>query len=1784
MLIAQRKQAQYARGHPLEQSDRDILSHSDRMASGSPSTSPVAPSSTTQFSLLRSAVTSPPLSFVSPRIHRPRTPRTYTSHEEVYNRFKQRELQHTTEVTGHPASYDRFSPTIAFPARFDTVPGPVASGIAQHTTHSSQPLSSRAMTPNPNMHTHARKVLTHLSKLVHHLDRNLEVVTLEHEEHRHRLERQRQEKRKRRMAARNRQMAMQEHRERSESQLQASPVPPLPLASLPSSSISTSHITDTTLALLNYTPAHTARSHRQPSPPSLVTTAAATAPTFLTDAEMDAHALANLTPAQRRQIGFKSRQRQSDDTRHTQRMHDAEQIGDEKEQHVDALLRGDTSAPDHDSDASNSESSDHACPHRRSRSNHSITSSSESDSSSSSSHALPSSIVYTTEMVRECEESIAAWTHFLRQQWEACNRTIQRTANTHASIHAHFHTRSSPRNQLNQQQAAVAQAHVDADAAAATDALHADLISVLDDLSAKYLTLIKLAMQHRPTRRRRRQRHRSSDERRSRADDSEDDTDDPAPVHHALPTLMESIWKALMLSIEVALSLGGGLYRASPPPLNRRSSHSVQSTMEEPHEQPHHPQTSDADQSTLDPSPIPYDPANKSTALVPSSNPSSIAAASSSSTTMMPSSMSTPASSPSSLTFDPTNSKHLSLLHSAVSNYEHNLALLQHDKGGDGMNQGADGKLSVHVGAAALASASDIVNALNIRSMEGGLHDTGLYSVGLMLQRDSLLASSERLLRENEHLKISLKAARDRVAELESNQERSIRALAQGAHNSLADALDDLEEHLDEVADGQASQLEALKQLHQFGNECVQAHASSTAAAVEAAQARKEAKEMASRFQMKETQIEEERRQELEEKHGVEFAHAIARMKARQVLDRELDSLSSLTDVEVTQKLAAIDDVDTLRHMCYHLIYTKVKRSYLNEMPSARAKRLAKERTPKLIQSILARNPLNINMNSGGDGGDGSQLKLLPAKSVARIILEIYASKAVTDEMEARERGMGGTGMAIGVNAIAAMHTGSPSPGSLATSPDALIPPHLLRRRGYTMHGYTYFFFLHRFGLKAMAEASFAELLRSIMLLLKLPTFPINNMLKPNKKQQKNKKHQSSHIESFLSLNSDSLSDRSIRARLKLFAHLTHLYVADPFSVEAADFVVGLFKLVAEACAHSNAIMKHAPGTGAAVNLAGGVLVPTGGGVGNGGGNAAGAAHTVTSNGRVHKAATPLDPRTLLRDIEQASIPMHALIRNRGSARMMKHHAAEGDEEDVAHADNSVKDVPTGNLSLYIPLSIAWECVAHAFRHLGYTDDSLDDALRRIDAAAVYPAMYMPSPSTTATHPKKRPGSANAAASPSRPPSSSGRRNKASHSPNAEVDPHRTRRITLLKQVIVRQMVRMAGSASNLAFEKFDTDKSGILTLSKLRNMIPMDEETATQLAWMMDHAQPQPHTSNVSTIKSPTMRSTATAIAPLTLTLADFQQCLHNPDYRLCVSLDIVLDVAANGWVRDHQRVTEHFQQCCESVDASRKGLLNFVEFYLMLQKMEATQNNNSVASSGSRVSSLSPSASSFSPRSPLSPAGGGLRMSRAAASRLFKEGLDADRRIQQLQQHADEISSNKNKKRGKKRTATPPPAPPPPLEPLPPMPPPPYSLDSDVDGAMDVKDGGSHGLSFSTDSAGSAVTAPSTSNTVESSSSVVSYASPSSSTPASPISKPRFIRAPSSTIRDTDFLSFDTCVALMRKHRLGLAPRKHYHEFRAFIRRYRKERQNGQKEQQDGGVIGNQQRSDGEQHKAFE
>ena len=445
-----------------------------------------------------------------------------------------------------------------------------------------------------------------------------------------------------------------------------------------------------------------------------------------------------------------------------------------------------------------------------------------------------------------------------------------------------------------------------------------------------------------------------------------------------------------------------------------------------------------------------------------------------------------------------------------------------------------------------------------------------------------------------------------------------------------------------------------------------------------------------------------------------------------------------------------------------------------------------------------------------------------------------------------------------------------------------------------------------------------------------------------------------------------------------------------------------------------------------------------------------------------------------------------------------------------------------GSIGLHVPLFLAQEALAHAFRQLGYSDDGMDIALRAVEKDCTWPAAA------------KSGGAASA---------------------SNNVERQRTR--LLLKQIIARQMVRAASAgggsqSAQVVFDRFDSDRSGLVTVQKLRALIPMDEDTANQLADML--------ATDKAAAAAAAQTGGSVGSGPGGITAVEVAQALH-ADYRLCVPLDTLLERATNTWLAEHTALTKRYQQACaEAAGPHGQGLLNSAEFFALLQALEPPPASSSTGSASSSVSSSSSSSSS--------------RVTRPFANKLFREGLEMERRaaavaavVEAAREAREQALSRKNKKgrRARRASASPSRARSPSPSPL--------TRTASIDATAIA--------ATAADASSSDASVPAVPADGDAGSST--DASASAASDASATGPPVLTRALSSgsgavrpslmresSLAPTEFLTQATCLALLRKHRIGLpTPRKPFQEFKAFLRRYRNNNQQASNNQTSGSAT---------------
>lgn len=411
-------------------------------------------------------------------------------------------------------------------------------------------------------------------------------------------------------------------------------------------------------------------------------------------------------------------------------------------------------------------------------------------------------------------------------------------------------------------------------------------------------------------------------------------------------------------------------------------------------------------------------------------------------------------------------------------------------------------------------------------------------------------------------------------------------------------------------------------------------------------------------------------------------------------------------------------------------------------------------------------------------------------------------------------------------------------------------------------------------------------------------------------------------------------------------------------------------------------------------------------------------------------------------------------------------------------------DIDTGgSLSLYVPLFLAVESMAHALKQLGYTDEAMDATLCQLEMNYVYPA----------------------------------------NTKVAGTELSKTR--LLLKQILIRQMIRSANvGASSLAFDKFDTDRSGLISFEKLRGGIDMDRETAYALAALMD---PEDGLLGASGC----------------VTQSDFTQAL-SPDYRLCISLDVLLEITTTAWLKEHRELEEKYRSVFAQrvgTDSQSHGLISFVEFHLLVQQLDASR-------------------------------------TRASSVKIFREGVEQEQRGAEMAKAKEEganggsgeaattatsaASKRKSAKQKKKKKQTPM-LPRPPLTGLGANPPVGVTVAKDGEDEEDAvgSDGENPHPTPTSPAAGAAPDASAIAPSSPPGSPRGGLTCPRSLKPSLERSmsgssdgkapKPALARATS--IKDNQFLTLDTVLALLRRHRIGLPARRPFKEFQAFLRRHK-------------------------------
>jgi hypothetical protein len=721
--------------------------------------------------------------------------------------------------------------------------------------------------------------------------------------------------------------------------------------------------------------------------------------------------------------------------------------------------------------------------------------------------------------------------------------------------------------------------------------------------------------------------------------------------------------------------------------------------------------------------------------------------------------------------------------------------------------------------------------------------------------------------------------------------------------------------------------------------------------------------------------------------------------------------------------------------MICKLLHIKIKRP-THETPSQRVARLRKEATPRLLRSVL----LRVHSD-----------RLLPLKQLARQLLEMYMCKICADDAQAREL-KDSHGMAL--------------PAAPAANADASLATAITtasgRRRGITpptLHGFLSEWMLQRYGLRRIAETNLVELLRSVQV-----------YLYPDRASHR-------RYAQSLSTQSADLLDRCARPRLAWFARMCHLYVDEPLPQEATDFCLFVLRALQEAAEQA---------------------VPP-----------------AFSTAYSHKDSAADSARAMLRTLELACVPITLAGTGMTSARSTKRSSLDLSAASlalarttnvttavqtaaaVAQREEELASASGGPITMYVPLFLGVECVAHAFRQLGYSDDGMDAALVDLEREYIYPL---------------------------------------NTSARATTDSGRLR--MLLKQIVARQMVRSggAGSASPaMVFERFDTDRSGVVGVAKLRTLISMDDETAAQLdALLQEHCG-----------------------ATGGLICADLAQAL-SPDYRLCVPLDTLLERATLSWLAEHQALTLRYRTAAAAVEGpGAKGLLNNTELLALIQALE-------------------PAADAVG-----SVAGALPRAIRSFANKLFREGLEMERRAAQAAQVAEAAAATRAAKKSKRRGggsgkkkdsgAVPP------TVAAPPPPPPTVIVAVSIESLVSSSAASPTATANppATDAPASAPSAPTADADAASSpltpqSRSVQFAPDVSGSGSGggggrpPLSKPALLRQ--SSLSPTDFISVDTCVALLRRHRIGLPLRKPFNEFKCFLRRYRLSRATNSGDQQVG------------------
>lgn len=1392
---------------------------------------------------------------------------------------------------------DTFQPTIPFPARIaHSIPHPSSSSSphpplnpsshsnSQHVTTKSSSDSTIRLPTTLGLHDRSLDVMQVLADLKSELDLNFEIVRIEDNARRVREEIEEQNR-----------IRIEAERMNQSLQLQKQQQQQSPLQYIQSGKLSipiTSNVTATTLALLAHTPTHSSKSlsssflHPSPPPPPISSYYPPTPqPTFLTDQQMESHALSNLTEKQRKKMfGGAYAKRDSDDEQEAEEQQQQRSMQQSEEEESKSNFSTTAATPlipkhlpkETPFDRTRQDDPTHDGPQkprpprvgaRRPQ----------------PTNELPNVVEYTPEMIEAFETSLAHWTEFILTSNNMQSDLIARN-----DPHAHSYK---------------------------------DLVLMLLDLSKKYSTLIRLAMN--PT----------------------------STTHHTLPRMMESVWKVMMVTLETVLVRKS---RNQVPPEQQNVPVMAPSTPTASAAA----QTAQTDAAAIDPSTIPEEKDASADSSVQSPTPSPSTSSKLTSprgSTSQHMTFTTPPS-----MFDPTNPAHLQLFQTSLSSYDKSLALTQPPTSNS------------------LAAANDILTSLSVQNKEKSLHENGLYSVGLLLQRDSLLKASERLLRENEFLKLNLREAHHQIKWLKDNQEIEIRALAETGEDIVGIALDELDDYMEECIDGRKAQLDTLLKVTEMGYEWTQKHASSLVAEATAESTHKESMDTIRRVNAKEGDLLTARKIELEARQALESANLMEKSKAFAILDREVASVEVLTDEQIVAKVSGISDVDTLRGMIHKLLFTKVKR-HINETPAQKAARLRKENTPKILKQVM----LHAKNTE----------RLMGLKMVCRTVLEIYFAKILSDDSELRELAVTST----------------------------LTQEMISRRRGHSIHGFVYEYFLQKYGLKMMAENNLAELMRSVMV-----------FLNPDRSVY-------SKYSNFISLNTDALMDKNSKMRLGFFSRMLHLFTDHPLPVEGMEFFLFALKILQESCVQS---------------------IPA-------------------SFNTAHPKDSSIDSsKYMIRTMELASVNINF---NSGlSARATGKRNAAMDPSLVAlvrstsptRGSNSVtEDAESGQLSLYIPLFLAIESMAHSFRQLGYTDEVMDATLCTIETHYICPANVK----------------------------------------TAGTDLSKQR--LLLKQIIVRQMIRTAGVGTNLAFDKFDTDKSGVITFEKLREQINMDEETAYQLASMMDG-------------ETGFLGNTAG------ITLSDFTQALA-PEFRLCVSLDVLLEVSTLAWLKEHQSLSERYRAAFLKSDPSNHGLLNFIEFYLMIQSLDTLK-------------------------------------TRTIAAKIFKEGTEMERRVVEAAAAEEEAKeakklaagkngSSKKKKKKSKIIAIPPP--------------PITGIGANLPEGMKIEIIDENNTITPSSAAAAPIVPPvaptSPSNlsrkrsvkfgTTDSSSEESKATSDSkdgkkssaTDTKSALTKQPSLVRQVS--IKDNEFISLTTCITLLRRHRIGLPPRKPFQEFKAFFRRYK-------------------------------